>query len=94
MAIDPKFDVRQVFKTADSKTEQAVPEVPEHIKKHAPKPVLRPGGSWAADADAVDQRVREQQDAAKAQNKWNAGVKRKPGRGMRMGFRHSVKGED
>lgn len=45
-------------------------EIPERIKRHAPTPVLRPGGSWAKQADAVDQRVREQQDAAKARREW------------------------
>ncbi len=61
----------------------AAEEVPEQIKNHAPKPVLKPGGSWRARADAVDQSVRERQDANAAKRKWaeriNTGAKRSKG---------------
>jgi hypothetical protein len=70
--------------------------VPERIKADAPKQTLRPSGSWKARADAVDQRVREAQDAAKAKNEWAARIKtgRKRGMGMGMSFRHSASGDE
>ncbi len=94
MTIDPKADVRAAFDGKDRKAVPSPPEVPERIRQDAPKPVLRPGGSWAARADAIDQAVRENQDAAKAKKEWTARIKRKSGRGMGRGFRHSAKGED
>jgi hypothetical protein len=50
-------------------------EVPERIRKDAPKQVLKPGGSWRALANEVDRIVIEKRDAAIAENKWAARVK-------------------
>tara|TARA_R110002124_G_scaffold183401_4_gene350833 strand:- start:57909 stop:58208 length:300 start_codon:yes stop_codon:yes gene_type:complete len=99
MTIDPKCDVKRAFEGTDKVETPAAPEVPERIKQDAPKPVLRPGGSWAARADAIDQAVREQQDAARAKNDegkngWAARIKRKSGRGLGMGFRRSAEGDE
>jgi hypothetical protein len=38
--------------------------IPEEIKRHAPRPLLRPGGSLKAMADEVDRMVRAEQAAA------------------------------
>jgi len=94
MTIDPKADVKKAFDAKDRPAAESAPDMPERIKNDAPKPVLRPGGSWAARAAEVDQSVREQQDAEKAKNDWTSRIKRKSGRGMGMSFRHSAKGED
>ena len=47
-------------------------EVPEKIKRHAPRPVLRPDGSWRRMADQVDRILEEKQDADRARNAWSA----------------------
>ena len=73
MTIKTDVELKAAFAGREIKPEVTAPEVPERIKKEAPKPVLRPGGSWAPMADAVDQSVRESQDATKArQNEWAA----------------------
>lgn len=61
------------------------PIVPDSIKRDAPKPSLRPGGSMRAGADAVDQRIREASDARKARAEHRVEVRHKPS--MRMAFR-------
>ncbi len=63
------------------------PEVPEKIKRHVPRPVLRPGGSWRPMADDVDRLEREKRDADKARNGWAVRLaeSRKRGIGYRMG---------
>ena len=93
MAIDPKIDLKAAFEGREVKAQPQVGEVPERIRNHAPEPVLRPGGSWSRQADAVDQRVREAQDAAKAENEWAARIKatQRHDTGMRMAFRRSAK---
>jgi len=94
MTIDPKIDVKRAFGGKEQKAATPVPpDVPERIKQDAPKPVLRPGGSWAARADAVDQAVREGQDADKARNEWRARIKVRRSRGMGMGFRRAADGD-
>jgi hypothetical protein len=50
-------------------------EIPERIKKDAPKLVLRPDGSWRALANQVDRVEIEKHDAAVAKRKWGARVK-------------------
>ncbi len=73
MTIKTDAELKTAFAGRGVKSETPAPEVPEAIKRHAPTPVLRPGGSWAPMADAVDQNVRESRDAAKArQNEWAA----------------------
>lgn len=66
---------------------QKPPVIPEAIKRHAPKPSLRPSGSMRAGADAVDQRVREASEAKKARAEHTVVVRHKPS--MRMAFRMS-----
>ncbi len=67
------------------------PDVPERIKAHAHAPELRPEGSWRARADAVDQAVREAQEAAKAKNDWAKRIKTERGLSMGMAFRRGAK---
>jgi hypothetical protein len=90
MAIDPKIDLKAAFEGREAKQQPETGEVPERIRQHAPRPSLRPTGSWKARADAVDQRVREAQDAAKAKNEWanRNTVRHKPG--LKMSFRRSA----
>jgi hypothetical protein len=92
MAMKTDVDAKAAFAGREAKANAATGEIPERIRQHAPKPVLRPGGSWAALADAVDQRVREAQDAAKAEAEWAARIRsgRRRGRGMGMAFRRSA----
>lgn len=89
--IDPKAAFQRQGKQADT---QATGEVPERIKNHAPAPVLRPDGSWRARADAVDQRVREAQDAAKAKNEWAARIKTQHKQSLGMSFKRSTRRDD
>ena len=94
---DHPKSAKDAFRTVDLGTVPGapeVPEVPERIRNDAPNPVLRPGGSWAAWADSVDQTVRERQDAAKAKSEWRTNNKKKTGRGRFMGFNHSAKGDE
>jgi hypothetical protein len=95
MAIKTNVDPQAAFAGREAKANAATGEVPERIRQHAPKPVHRPGGSWAGLADAVDQRVREAHDAAKAQAEWAARIRtgRRRGRGMGMAFRRSADNE-
>lgn len=92
MTIKTELDPKAAFEARETKPESQTGEVPERIRQHAPKPVLRPDGAWAALADAVDQRVREAQDAAKAKSEWTARVRteRRRGMGMGMAFRRSA----
>lgn len=90
MTIKSDLDLEAAFAGREQKAEAQTVEVPERIKNHAPKPALRPSGSWAAGADAVDQRVREAQDAAKARNEWAARIRTGKRRGMGMAFRRSA----
>lgn len=66
-------------------------EIPERIKKDAPKMVLRPDGSWRALANQVDRMEIEKRDAAIAKRKWGARVKeemkQKEGRFRKIGLR-------
>lgn len=91
MTIKTEVDLKAAFENRERAHAQA-PEVPERIKNHAPAPVLRPGGSWKARADAVDQRVREAHDAEKAKNEWAARLRpgHRRGKGMGMAFRRSA----
>lgn len=105
MSIETDVDLRAAFTSGPTSGPEAAPEVPERIRTDAPRPVLRPGGSWAPLADAVDQNVREGQDAAKARqnewaarksegakasNEWAARIKgRRQGKGMGYGHRRS-----
>lgn len=92
MAIDPKIDLKAAFEGREVKAQQPQPgNVPEQIKQHAPEPVLRPGGGWTRQADAVDQRVREEQDAAKAKNEWAGRLTARHRLGVRMAFSRSAK---
>lgn len=84
MTIKTDVDLKAAFQERDAAAETPAGDVPERIRKHAPTPVLRPDGSWRAAADAVDQRVREAEDAAKARREWAA--RRSMGRGYGMGF--------
>jgi hypothetical protein len=92
MAIDPKIDLKAAFEGREAKTQPETGEVPERIKNHTPRPALRPTGSWKARADAVDQRVREAQDAAKARQEWASRVKVRHKESMNMSFRRSARG--
>jgi hypothetical protein len=108
MTIETDVNLRAAFTGAPGKTPEPAPEVPERIRKDAPRPALRPGGSWAPLAGAVDQNVREAQDAAKARqnewaarksegaqagNEWAARIKsRRQGKGM--GYGHCRSGEE
>ena len=69
----------------DDHAGRASPDVPESIKRHAPRPVLRPDGSWRAMADAVDRTELENADAEKARQKWAARIS--SSRKLRLGFR-------
>jgi hypothetical protein len=79
----------------DSKGKQS--DIPERIKKDAPKMVLKPDGSWRAMARQVDRTVQEKQDAADATNKWAQRMKeqsanlKQGARGMGVSFRRSSK---
>ena len=91
MLHNPDPDLKAAFAGRALTAEPQNGEVPERIKKHAPKPVLRPGGSWKARADAVDQRVREAQDAAKARKEWAARIKTAHKQSMGMSFRRRAR---
>lgn len=81
--LDAAFGGREIRKTQEGVT------VPERIRTDAPRPALRPGGDWATRAAAVDQAVREAQDAEKARNEWaqRQTVTHKPG--MKLSFNRS-----
>jgi len=49
--------------------------VPEEIRRHAPRPVLRPDGSLRQLARDVDRNVAENEAARKSRDKWNARVR-------------------
>lgn len=75
----------------DKDLSQKPGEIPERIKKDAPKMVLRPDGSWRALANQVDRIEIEKHDAAVAKRKWKARVKeeikQKEGRFRKIGLR-------
>lgn len=91
MPRDPLPDLGAAFGGRESKAKPQTGEVPEQIKKHAPEPVLRPGGCWKARADAVDQKVREAQDAAKARHEWRSRIKTERKESMGMSFKRRAK---
>ncbi len=72
--------------TTEKHTGDGIPEVPDKIKRHAPRPVLRPDGSLRRMADEVDRMVEERHDAAKARNEWaeRLSSSRKRGLGYRI----------
>jgi hypothetical protein len=86
-ARDPRPDLKASFEGRETKAQAQTGEVPERIRKDAPAPTLRPGGSWKARADAIDRNVREAQDAAQARKGWAARIKAERKQGMRMSFR-------
>jgi hypothetical protein len=59
-----------------------IPEPPEKIKRHAPRPVLRPGGNWRRMADQVDRMVEEKHDADRARDVWSARLDASQKRGL------------
>ena len=87
---DVKLDDAFAGKSAKAETESAA-AVPERIRRHAPAPVLRPDGGWKARADAVDRRVREQQEAQKARNEWAARQQAQPAGTLKSKFGRSVR---
>lgn len=87
---DVKLDDAFAGKTAKAEAERAA-EVPERIRRHTPAPVLRPDAGWKARADAVDARVREQQEARKARNGWAARQQAQPARTLKSKFGRSVR---
>ena len=91
MSPKPRPGLKAAFEGRENKGESQTGEVPPRIKKHAPAPVLRPGGSWKARADAVDQKVREAQDAAKARKEWAARIKTVHKQSMGMSFRRRAR---
>lgn len=95
MTIKTDIDLKAAFEGRETKAKEHAGEVSERIRNDAPRPALKPSGSWKARADAVDQRVREEQDAAKAKNEWAARTRRTRRRGMGMGmaFRRSADDE-
>lgn len=96
MSIETDVDLGAAFEGRDQKPGAAAPQH-ERTKWGAPKPTLRPTGSWRRMADAVDQNVRESEDAAAARrnewktrpgNEWSADMKgRKRGKGFGYGYR-------
>lgn len=94
MAIDPKINAKHAFGLKGGEAPPRAAESPARTKQDAPKPELRPGGSWRAQANAVDQAVRERSDAAKARTAERENQPRRKRRGMGMGFRRSAKGDD
>jgi hypothetical protein len=94
MTIKTDVDLKAAFEGRETKpAPEETGEVPESIRKHAPALALRPGGSWKARADAIDQRVREAQDAAKARSDWAARIKTRHRDSMRMSFKRSARGD-
>jgi hypothetical protein len=89
MAKDQGADLKAEFEGREAKVQTQAGEVPERIRQHVPTPVLRPDGSWKARADAVDQTVRETQEAAKAKNEWAARMKTGPRRTKGKGMKRS-----
>jgi hypothetical protein len=68
-----------------------IPEVPDKIKRHAPRPVLRPDGSWRKMADQVDRMVEETHDADRARNAWSTRLDASRRRGL--GYRITRNGD-
>jgi hypothetical protein len=60
-------------------------DVPEGIKRHAPRPVLRPDGSWRTMADAVDRAEFEKAEASAVRRRARMAASRR----LRLGFRMS-----
>jgi hypothetical protein len=90
MTIKADIDLKAAFDKRDAAEQAPIGDVPERIKKHAPTPVLRPDGSMRRAADAVDQRVREAEDAAKAEREWAAPRDMRRGFGMGYSFARSI----
>jgi hypothetical protein len=96
MSIETDVDLKAAFEGREQKAGAAAPHH-ERTKWDKPKPALRPTGSWRRMADAVDQAVRESQDAAAARrnewktrpdNEWSAGMKgHRRGKGFGYGYR-------
>lgn len=91
MTINTDVDLGKAFAGHKSAPEQ-VPTVPEAIKRHAPIPELRPGGSWRARADAVDRAVHEADEAAKARQSWADRASTGQKQGMGSAFRKNARG--
>jgi hypothetical protein len=87
MSVKTDVKLRAAFEGREVKLEALAREVPEAIRRHAPTPVLRPSGSWAKMADAVDQAVREARDAARARSEWAERLRaQQPGKTKGMGY--------
>lgn len=67
--------LKRAFDTKDEKRPPQAQKAPEGIKTEKPAPALKPGGGWRTRAAEVDQRVREAEDAERAQNNWNRRLK-------------------
>lgn len=88
MSIRTSIDLAAAFEGREVKP--APEQVPERIRKDAPKPELKPGGGWAERAARVDQAVREAQDAQKAKNEWAQRINIRHRHGIRQSFRMSA----
>lgn len=87
MADEPKHNPKSAFQGARDSQHADADDVPARIKKDAPKPVLRPDGTWKAGADRVDRDVREKNEAETAKTRWNQrSADQKRGRGLRRSF--------
>ena len=73
--------------TTEQESKAKQPEVPERIKKDAPRMVLKPDGSWRAMAKQVERIVLEKHDAAIAENKWAARMKEQSAGNLKQGAR-------
>jgi hypothetical protein len=93
VTIKTDIDLKAAFKGRETNPATGAGDIPERIKNHAPAPALRPGGGWKARADAIDRRVREGQDAAKARREWAGRIRARHKPGMRMSFTRSSGGE-
>lgn len=89
MTADQDADLKAAFSGGKTEDQSESGEVPERIKQHAPTPVLRPDGSWKARADAIDEKVRERQEAKKSKNEWAARLKTSQRRSKSKGYRRS-----
>lgn len=87
--LEPAFTAARDGKAPEREPKQA-PDVPTRIKKHAPAPVLRPGGSWRARADQIDRHVREQDEARRAETTWAQRTQARQGERLKTGFRRSA----
>lgn len=90
MWIKSKVNLRAAFEGREVKEAPSPAAVPERIRKDAPEPALRPGGSLSAQADEVDRRIRERKEAEVAKKKWLKQTSAKEGERLRARFRRSV----